>query len=46
MSDNQDILNISELYGYDDVDLPGSAYPIRYHHISKAHKPDAKLKQS
>ena len=22
MSDNQDILNISELYGYDDKDLP------------------------
>ena len=36
MSDNQDILNISELYGYDDVDLPDSSYPIRYHDISKA----------
>ena len=31
MSDNQEILNISELYGYDDKDLPDSAYPIRYH---------------
>ena len=36
MSDNQDILNISELYGYDDADLPNSAYPIRYHDIYKA----------
>ena len=35
MSDNQDILNISELYGYDDEDLPDSVYPIRYHDISK-----------
>ena len=33
---NQEILNISELYGYDDEDLPGSAYPIRYHDIAKA----------
>ena len=37
ISDNQDILNISELYGYNDEDLPDSAYPIRYHNISKAH---------
>ena len=44
MSDNQKIPNISELYGYNDADLPGSAYPIRYHDISKAHKTDAKLK--
>ena len=36
MSDNQEILNISELYDYDDKDLPDSAYPIRYHNISKA----------
>ena len=43
MSDNQEILNISELYGYDDEDLPDSAYPIRYHDISKAQKTDAKL---
>ena len=35
MSDNQDILNISEIYGYDDADLPDSAYPICYHNISK-----------
>ena len=27
-SPNQDILNISELYGYDDEDMPNSAYPI------------------
>ena len=45
MSDNQDILNISKLYGYDDEDLPDSTYPILYHDISKAQKTDAKLKQ-
>ena len=45
MSDNQEILNISELYGCDDEDLPDSAYPILYHDISKAHKSDAKLQQ-
>ena len=45
MSENQDILNIYELYGYDDADLPDSAYPIRYYDIAKAKKPDAKLKQ-
>ena len=28
MSNNQEILNISELYGYNDEDLPDSAYPI------------------
>ena len=31
---NQEILNISELYGYDDEDLPDSAYPIRSHNIT------------
>ena len=45
MSDNQDILNISELYGYDDKDMTDSAYPIRYHDIVKAQKTDAKLQQ-
>ena len=45
MSDNKEILNISELYGYDDKDLPESAYPVRYHHISKAQETDAKLQQ-
>ena len=30
MSDNQEILNISELYGCDDADLPDSAYPILF----------------
>ena len=45
MSDNQDILNISELYGYNDADLPDSSYPISYHNISKAQKTDAKLEQ-
>ena len=44
-SPNQEILNISELYGYDDEDLPNSAYPIRYHEISKAQENDAKLQQ-
>ena len=43
MSDNQEILNISELYGYYDKDLPDSAYPIRYHDIAKAQKTDAEL---
>ena len=45
ISDNQEILNISELYGYDYEDLPDSAYPIRYHDISKAHKTDSKLQK-
>ena len=29
MSDNQEILNISEIYGYNDEDMTNSAYPIR-----------------
>ena len=45
MSDNQDILNISEIYGYDNYYLTGSAYPIHYHYISKAQKTDSKLQQ-
>ena len=45
MSENLEILNISELYGYDDEDLPDSAYPILYHNIAKAHKTEAKLQQ-
>ena len=45
MSDNQEILNISEIYGYNDKDLPDSTYPIRYHDISKAQETDAKLQQ-
>ena len=44
MSDNKEILKISELYGYNDTDLPDIAYP-RYHDISKAQKTDAKLNQ-
>ena len=44
-SDNQEILNISEIYGYDDKDLPDSAYPICYHKISKAQETDTELKQ-
>ena len=45
MIDNQDILNISEIYGYNDVDLPDSAYPIRYHNIAKAWITGAKINQ-
>ena len=45
MSNNQDILSISDLYGYNYADLPDSAYTIRYHDISKAQKSDAKLNQ-
>ena len=45
MSENQEILNISELYGCDDKYLPDSAYPIRYHDIAKAQETDAKLQQ-
>ena len=44
MSDNQEILNISEIYGYDDDDMPDNYYPILYHDISKSQKTDAKLK--
>ena len=44
-STNQDILNICELYGYDDEDLPDSAYPIGYHNIAKAQKTESKLNQ-
>ena len=36
ISDNQEILNISELYGYDNEDMHDSAYPIHYHNIAKA----------
>ena len=43
ISDNEEILNISELYGYDDADLPDSDDPIFYHDIAKAQKTDAKL---
>ena len=45
MSENQEILNISDCYDYNDYDLPDSAYPICYHDITKAQKTDAKLKQ-
>ena len=45
MSVNKEILNISELYGFDDKDMPDSAYPIRYHDIAKAQKTDAELQQ-
>ena len=45
MSDNQDILNISEIYGYEDKELPNSAYPTCYHDIAKAQKNYAELKK-
>ena len=45
MSDNKEIFNISDTYGYDDKDLPDSAYPIRYHDIAKSQKTDAKLQK-
>ena len=45
MSDNQEILNISDIYGYDDANLPDISYPICYHDIARAQKTDAKLKQ-
>ena len=45
MSDNQEILNIFELYGYNDEGLPDITYPIRYHDIAKAQKTDTKLQQ-
>ena len=44
-SPNQYILNLSELYGYNGEDMTDSAYPIRYHDISKAQETDAKLQQ-
>ena len=46
MYDNQDILNISELYIFNDDDLYDSAYPICYRDIAKAQKNDAKLQQN
>ena len=45
-SDNQEILNISELCGYNEADWPDSAYPICYHDNAKAQKTDAKLNQN
>ena len=45
-NDNQEILNISELYGYNDDDLPDNYYPILYHDISKTQKTDTKLKHN
>ena len=46
MSDNQDILNIYQNYGYYDKDLPYSANPICYHDIVKAQKTDDELQKS
>ena len=44
-SPNQEILNISELYGYDEEDMPDIAYPICYYDIAKAQETEAKLQQ-
>ena len=41
----QEILNISELYSYDDKDMLDITYPICYHDIVKAQETDAKLQQ-
>ena len=43
MSDNQEILNISELYGDNDEDLPESDHRSCYHNIAKVQKTDAQL---
>ena len=45
MSDNKEILNIYDIYDYDDEDLPDSAYPICCHDIAKSQKTASKLKQ-
>ena len=45
MSDNKYILNISDIYGYNDYYLLDSYYPIRHQDISKAQKSDAKIQQ-
>ena len=45
MSDNQEILNIYVIYGYDEEDMPDFAYTICYHDIAKAQETDAKLQQ-
>ena len=44
MTTNRDIINISEIYVYDDNNLPDISYPIRYHDIDKSHKTDDILK--
>ena len=45
MSDNKEILIISEIYCYDNANRPDSDDPIRSHDIDKAQKTDAKLNQ-
>ena len=45
-SPNQEIHIISELYVYDDKDMPDSAYPICYHDIAKSQETDAKLQKN
>ncbi len=45
MDENSEILNISECFGYDDEDLPKSAFPVRYYDIAKMQSKDKKLQQ-
>ena len=45
MSDNHNILNIYEIYNYDEADLPDSVYPIFYQYIAKSQRTYTKLKQ-
>ena len=45
ISDNKVILDIHEMYGYNDADLTDIAYPNHYHDIVKAQKTDSKLNQ-
>ena len=45
MDENSEILNIAECFGYDDEDLPESAFPVRYYDIAKMQSKDKKLQQ-
>jgi hypothetical protein len=38
IEDDREIFNISECFGFDDDDLPESAFPVRYRDIAKAQK--------
>jgi hypothetical protein len=38
IEDDREIFNISECFGFDDDDLPESAFPVRYRDIVKAQK--------
>jgi predicted aspartyl protease len=45
IDDKREIFNISECFGFDDEDLPASAFPIRYRDIAKAQKADPSLQK-